>query len=72
MKSSDIEKLFSIPVVCDVYDGMILPIPPPKNFIIAEATDSWQSIALTYGCEEEALKKLNGGVLFPTKRIYLP
>lgn len=72
VKAEQIEKAFSIPVIGELSQGMIVEIGKQKRFKYAVAGESFKTLAKMYGCDETELKKINGGIIYPTKRIWIP
>ncbi len=70
--AKQIERTFEIPVIGEVCKGMIVEIGKQKRFKYAIAGESFKSLAESYGCDEAELKEINGGIIYPTKRIWIP
>lgn len=72
--AEDIKKAFGCPVLGEVFCGAIVALPG-KNFTMcrADVGDSFASLAARYGCTEEELQRLNGGgVVYPTRTLFVP
>ena len=68
----DVESTYKVPVSQELYVGMIIETGKPKCCIYAEAGETFSSISKRLRCSEDKLKELNGGVIYPTKRIWIP
>lgn len=64
------EELFSCPVSFSC-EGQIVPLTKfPCNVYIAEVGDDFSSVASAVGCDKGALRELNGGIIYPTRKIF--
>lgn len=72
MTLEDVESTYNVPVCCELYAGLIIETGEPKCSIYAEAGETFSSISKRLRCGEEKLRELNGGVIYPTKRIWIP
>ena len=72
--AEDIAAAFGCPVAGEVFCGAIVALPRGKfSVCLASVGDSFASLAAKYGCTEEELIRLNGGgVVYPTRTLFVP
>ena len=70
---SDIERELEIPVAGALFCGRILRADKKYRIYTVKAGDTYRSVCLKEGVDEEALKELNSNApLYPTKKLYIP
>ena len=70
---SEIEKELQIPVPGAIFDGRILRADKKCRIYVVKVGDTYSSVCLKEGVDEETLKELNSGApLYPTKKLYIP
>lgn len=72
--AKEIERFFNLPVNGEVFGGRIIYLTD-ENFVSYTATvgDTYKTIALKFGADEEKLKNLNGNKpVYPTCKIFVP
>lgn len=70
---SEIEKELQIPVPNGHFCGQILSADKKFRVYIVKAGDSYRSVCLKEGVDEERLKEANSyAPLYPTKKLYIP
>lgn len=71
--AADISRGLGIPISEDVREGQIIAVPAGRFKIYsAKPGDSFASVAAAFGAEAEELEKLNGGAVYPTRRLFVP
>lgn len=70
----EIEARLSVPVSGAVFAGRIIETPStPFKVYSACVGDTYRTVALKFGVEEQALKDINGGkVVYPTCKLFVP
>lgn len=68
----EIMQFYGAPVCGETYDGAIIKLVSPDKYCYALVGDTFCTIAKRFGCDEEELKKLNEGNIYPTRLIILP
>ena len=64
------EELYRSPVNF-AYVGQIVPLSErPCNIFIAKVGDDFAEVARALGVDEEQLRSLNNGVIYPTRRLF--
>ncbi len=60
------------PVLEDLSGGMIIPVN--DGYIIHEAGEgeTFYSLSQKFGVSEDAVKKANGGVIYPSCKLFIP
>ena len=70
---SDIESELQIPVPGGTFAGQILRADGKCRIYTVKVGDTYRSICLREGVDEEKLKELNFfAPLYPTKKLYIP
>ena len=70
--AEDISREFACPVG-EVYEGQIIKLPQGGfTEYRARAGDSFASVARTFGVDAGELERLNGGYVYPTRRLLIP
>lgn len=65
------EAVFSCPIPYRE-EGQLSPVTPqPCKYVIARPFDDFASIAKMTGCDGEKLQNFNGGIVYPSRKIYL-
>ena len=73
LNAGDIEKELQIPVPCNPFNGQIICSNNNFRVYIVNVGDSYRSICMKEGVDEEALKEANfRAPLYPTKKLYIP
>lgn len=73
ISAKEVEKTFKTPVDGEIFDGMIVEIKKVTGYYYAKAGEGYEDVASRYGCDLDALKKLNGNSpVYPTKRLWIP
>ena len=72
--AEDISRAFGCPFAGEVFCGAIVALPRGKfSVYTADVGDSFASLAAKYGCTEEELASINGGgVVYPTRSLFVP
>ena len=69
----DIERELQIPVSGAIFGGRILRADKKCRVYVVKVGDTYQSICLKEGVDEETVKELNScAPLYPTKKLYIP
>ena len=71
--AQDLEKVFEIPVIGSVFSGRIIEVgDTPYRRYTAEVGDTYRSVALKFGVDENLVREANGGKpVYPTKKIFV-
>ncbi len=72
--AAEIESVLSTPVTGTAFAGKIIPVAE-KNLkrYVAEVGDTYRTIALKFGADEEQLKKTNNfKPVYPTCKVFVP
>ena len=70
---SDIERELEIPVSGTIYGGRILRADKKCRIYTVKVGDTYRSVSLKEGIDEDTLKELNSfAPLYPTKKLYIP
>ena len=57
----------------EVFCGAIIAVYPRKLFIYNVLPhETYQSVARKFGADCEELEKINGGALYPTRKLFVP
>ena len=71
--ASDIERELQIPVQGATFAGQIMEADKKFRIYIVKVGDTYRSVSLKEGVNEERLKELNFfAPLYPTKRLFVP
>jgi hypothetical protein len=71
--AKDIEGVYRCPVLAEIFNGAIVTLPHNEFEVYAvRVGESFKSISQKINVSEEELIRLNGKVIYPTKKIYLP
>lgn len=69
----EIEKFFLSPVSGKTFAGRIIEIKPDLSVCTAAVGDTYRTLAVKLGENEEVLREINGGKpVYPTCRIFYP
>lgn len=69
----DIERTFSRPVMGEVFEGAVVALAEGQFVTYrAKVGDTFASVARAFSVDEEQLSALNGGVIYPTRTLFLP
>jgi len=70
--AKEVSDRLCVPVKGESFGGRIIDCG--KTYIIYRARpgDSFLSVSEKFGVNETDLEKLNGGVVFPSRKIYIP
>lgn len=70
---SDIERELEIPLCGAIFSGRILRADKKCRIYTVKAGDTYRSVCLKEGIDEQTLKELNSNApLYPTKKLYIP
>ncbi len=70
--AEELESVLSTPVK-DVFCGEILTVRAGLKIYVAHPGDTFSSVAALFSVDEDELTRLNGaGVVYPTRRIFVP
>ncbi|MCH5148551.1 MAG: LysM peptidoglycan-binding domain-containing protein [Clostridiales bacterium] len=70
---SDVERELEIPVSGGIFSGRILRADKKCRIYTVKVGDTYRSVCLKEGVDEETLKELNSNApLYPTKKLYIP
>lgn len=72
--AGDIEKVLKTPVSGCVFEGRIIEVAE-GNFTLytARVGDTYRTVALKFGADEEKLKRANGNKpVYPTCKLFVP
>ena len=70
---SDIERELEIPVSGAIYGGRILRADKKCRIYSVKVGDTYRSVSLKEGVDEETLKEFNSNApIYPTKKLYIP
>ena len=73
LEAGEIQKELQVPVPCNGFCGQILTVDRKFRVYIVKAGESYRSICLREGVDEEVLKEMNFyAPLYPTKKLYIP
>ncbi len=71
--AADIERELKIPVRSGVFAGQIVRADKKCRVYVVKAGDTYRSVCLKEGVDEEVLKEINfSAPLYPTKKLYIP
>lgn len=71
--SGEIERELQIPVPNGSFCGQILRADKKCRVYTVKVGDTYRSVCLKEGVDEDTLKELNfGAPLYPTKKLYIP
>lgn len=68
----EIENVLRVPVR-EAFGGAIIAADGEYDLYTAQPSDSYRTVAARFGVDEDRLKKVNGGgVVYPSRRLFVP